>query len=164
MLTHVTVERASLTYFVCYIQCWKQLRCKLNIQRRIEKNTIISLKFDLCSFQHQHERDKIASTVTLAPKRSTWQVTSKLSTKWNKSYLLGCWLIISSGVSLHLWLFGALVFLTLFITDNVENNWGVKWIYRDLPRNMQSFGSRVIYAVWDINKTGTNINNSDVWT
>ena len=50
------------------------------------------------------------------------------------SFLLYCWLGISSIEGLHLWLLGALVYLILFVIYTVENSWGVDWIYRYLPR------------------------------
>ena len=85
---------------------------------------------------HRRDKDKRATTVTTACNRSTCQVTSKLDTRSNNYYLR-----ISYVYGLHLWLLGALVYLTLFGIDTVENSLGVNWIYRDLPRNIQSFGS-----------------------
>ena len=73
-----------------------------------------------------------------------------------KEYLLlGCWLRIFSGDGFHLWLLGALVYITLFCIDTVENSWGVNLISRDFMRNIQSFGSRKIYVVCNIYETGT---------
>ena len=79
----------------------------------------------------------------------------KLATKLNTTYLLGCWLRISSGDGLHLWLFGAIVYLTFSGIYTVDNSWDVNWIPRDFTRNIQSFGSSLICVVCNINKTGT---------
>ena len=51
-------------------------------------------------------------------------------------FLLHFWLGILSVEGLHLWLLDVMVYLTLFGLDTVENNWGVDWIYRDLPVKM----------------------------
>ena len=77
-------------------------------------------------------------------------VTSKPSTMWNISYLLDCWLVISSVDSLHLWIVDAPIYLSLISLETVEKSWGVFRIYRDLPSNIQSFGSISIYVVCDI--------------
>ena len=61
----------------------------------------------------------------------------KLATKWKTTYLLGCWISISSGDVLHLWLWGALVYLTLFGIFTAENSWGVNWILIDFTRNIK---------------------------
>ena len=76
----------------------------------------------------------------------------KLSTKWKTTYLLGCWLRILFGDGLHLWLLGALVYLTLFGINTVKNSWGVNLIPRDFRRNIQLFW---FYVFCDIDKTGT---------
>ena len=60
-----------------------------------------------------------------------------------------------SGDGLHLSMLGALVYLTFFAKDTVENGLSVNSIYRDLPRNIQSFGLGFICVVCDINKIGT---------
>ena len=70
-----------------------------------------------------------------------------------KDYLpCGCWLCISSGDVLYLWLLGELVYLTLFVIDTVGNSWGVNRISRDFTRNIQSFGLSSICVVCNINK------------
>ena len=79
---------------------------------------------------------------------------SKLGTQWKTNYLLGCWLCISSGDSLHLWLLVALVYITLFGIDTIENSWSVNWIYRDFRSNIQSSGSSLICVICNINETG----------
>ena len=86
--------------------------------------------------------------------KETWTIALNLATKWNNSYLLGCWLLILSGDGLHLWLLGELVYLTLFGIDTVEDSWGVNWIYREFTRNIQSFGLSLICVVCDIDETG----------
>ena len=67
---------------------------------------------------------------------------------------LGCWFLISSGGGLHLWLLGALVYLTLFGIYIIENIWGVNCIPREFTRNIQSFCLSSICVVCDIDKTG----------
>ena len=104
---------------------------------------------------HWQDRDKGATPVMTARNASACEVTSKLATNWNNSYLLSCWLCISSGNGLHLWLLGALVYLTLFGINTVENSWDVKWIHRYLTRNIKPFGLSSICVVCNINKTGT---------
>ena len=104
---------------------------------------------------HWQYRDKISTTLTTAFNRSACWVPSKLATKWKTSYLWGCWLRILSGDSFHVGLLGALVCLTLFGIDTVEKSWGVNWIYRDLPINIQFFGSSSICVVCNIDETGT---------
>ena len=156
-----TVRCASLNYLVWYRHCWKKLKCKLNIQRLTKEYKIIWFKFDLCGLRYWQDKDKRSTAVTTSCNGSAWYVTSKLATKWNTSYLLGCWLSISSGDGLHLWLLGAQFYLTLFGIDTVENSWGVKWICRDLPRNIQSFGSSLIYVVYDIRSGTIAQNKSD---
>ena len=79
----------------------------------------------------------------------------KLSTNWNTTYLLVCWLHISCSDGLHLWLLGALFFLTLFVIYAHEKSWGVNWIPRDFMSYMQSFGLSSIYLVCNIDKTET---------
>ena len=70
-----------------------------------------------------------------------------------KYYLpLGCWLRIFSGDGLHLWMLGALVYLTLFVIDSIENIWCVSWIPRDFTSNIQSFGLSSICVVCDNNE------------
>ena len=83
----------------------------------------------------------------------TGTIPLKLATKWKTTYLLGCWLSISSGDSLHLWLLSALFYLTLFVIDTLENSWGLNWIPRDFTINIQSFGSISIYVVCNIEET-----------
>ena len=73
-----------------------------------------------------------------------------------KDYLpLGCWICILSGDGLHLWLLGALLYLTFFGINTIENSWVVNLIPRDFTRNIQYFGSSSICVVCDINETGT---------
>ena len=55
----------------------------------------------------------------------------KLATKWKTTYLFVCWLSFFSGDVFHLWLLGALVYLTLFGIYAGEISWGVHWIWRD---------------------------------
>ena len=76
------------------------------------------------------------------------KITSKPPTKWNISYLLDCWLGISSVDNLNLWLLGAPIYLSPIGLQTVENSWCVFRIYRDLLRKIQSFGS--ICIVGDI--------------
>ena len=59
-----------------------------------------------------------------------------------------------SGEKLHFRQLGALVYLALFDIDTVRIIMGVNLIYRDSPKNIQSFGSSLIFLVCDINKTG----------
>ena len=88
----------------------------------------------------------------------------KLATNLNTNYLFGCWLCISSGDGLHLWLLGALVYLTLFGIDTVEISWCVNWITRHFTRNIQSFGSSLIYVVCNIDETGKrNLKLASKW-
>ena len=81
------------------------------------------------------------------------EVTFKQATKWNISYLLDCWFGISSVGGLHFWLLGAPIYLSIIIIETVENIWGVFWIYRNLPRKIQSFG--LICVVGDILRIDT---------
>ena len=81
----------------------------------------------------------------------TWAL--KLANSLNTAYLLGCWFRFSSGDGLHLWLLGAIVYLTLFGIDTVENSWGINWIPRDFPRNIQSFSLSSICVVCELYKT-----------
>ena len=74
---------------------------------------------------------------------------------WKSFYLFGFWICISSGDSLHLWFSGALVYLTLFDIDTIENSWGVNWIYIDITKDIKSFGSILIFLFCDIEKTAT---------
>ena len=74
--------------------------------------------------------------VTPQPPSTSPNRSLKLATKWKTTYLLGCWLRISSGDGFHLWLLGALVYLNMFCIDTVENSWGVNWTPRDFTRNI----------------------------
>ena len=65
------------------------------------------------------------------------------------------WARILSGDGFHLWLLGALVYLTLFVIYTVENSWGVKWILIYFTSNIQSFGFSLICVVCNIDETGT---------
>ena len=80
--TLVNVGRASLPYLVWYRHRWKQLRCKLNINRLTKEYTILWIEFDLCGFQHWQNRDKGATKLTTSCNGSAWLFTSKLATKW----------------------------------------------------------------------------------
>ena len=57
-----------------------------------------------------------------------------ISEPLSEIFPLDCWLGISYVDVFHLLLLGAIISLTLFGLDNVENSWGALWIYRDLPR------------------------------
>ena len=65
------------------------------------------------------------------------KVTSKPATEWNISYLLDCWLGISSVDGLHCWLLVAPIYWSPIGLDTVENSWGLFQIYRDLLRKLQ---------------------------
>ena len=53
----MTVGRASLPYLVWYRHHWKQLMCKLNIQRLNEEYAILCFEFDLCGLKYRKQDD-----------------------------------------------------------------------------------------------------------
>ena len=99
------------------------MRCKLNNQRLYEEYTIIG-----------SSSIGVVWGIDITGKRAL-----KIATEWKATYLLVCCLIILSGDSLHLWVLGTLVYLTLFGIDTVENSWDVNWIHKTFTRNIQFF-------------------------
>ena len=71
-----------------------------------------------------------------------------------KYYLpLGCWLHISSSVSLLLWLLGAVVYLTLLETALLKSvEVQTEYLYH-FSKNIQSSGSSLMWAVQYRNET-----------